>query len=202
MPQEHALILRQATSGESFIKLDILTPSDGAFLCLKRISKKRIEQVAPDLFDTASLQLESSKQGGTRFVRDYELITRRQNIGRSYHSLRHASDYCALLARNAPNMTDTELLFILAERSLDAFASGKAAEVVHLKSIYLLLKDEGYPIRESWWPNLAADARAQVQELINSPAPQQTSNNSRTNCEKIISGLYRWMERETDLVQP
>jgi len=203
MPHAHAIVLRQAASGESFLKLDLLTLHDGAFLCLKRISKKRAEQTSPDLFDTAALQLERSKQGGVCFVSDYELIKRRQNIGRSYHSLRHASEYCALLARNAPQMIDTEPLFSLAVRSLDAFAADKAPEVVHLKAIYLLLQNEGYPIRECWWRNQSSAIRAQTVKLINSPAPQlHTVSEQRTDCEKIIIGLYRWMERETDLVLP
>lgn len=202
MPSETALILRVTANGESFLKLDLLSPDRGALLCLKRVSRKAAQQTTPDLFDTAEVQLETSKQGSMRFVREYEVSVRRESIGRSYHSLRHASEYCALLARNAPQMAEPEALFELAQRSLDAFASGKAPEVVHLKSVYLLLKNEGYPIRESWWPDLAPATRSKAQELINSPAPAESDASLRETCEPILHQLYRWMERNTELSLP
>lgn len=202
MPSEPALILRVTPNGESFLKLDLLSPDSGALLCLKRVSKKAVQQTTPDLFDTAEIQLEPSKPGGARFVREYEVLLRRESIGRSYHSLRHASEYCALLARNAPQMADPEALFELAQRSLDAFASGKAPEVVHLKAIYLLLKNEGYPIREAWWPDLSPTTRSTAQKLINSPAPLQSDSQLRETCEPITQQLYRWMEQNTDLSLP
>ncbi len=203
MSESHrALVLRQAPSGESFLKLDLLTPESGAFLCLKRVSKKNPQQAAPDLFDTADIQLETSKQGTARFIREYQLVTRREAIGRNYRALQHASAYCGLLARNAPHMAEPAALFELAERSLDAFAEGKAPEVVHLKAIYLLLKDEGYPVRESWWPQLAPSLRESAKALINQPAPPNNDARMREACEELIRHLERWLERETDLMLP
>ncbi|MEN8725060.1 MAG: hypothetical protein ABF325_05775, partial [Lentimonas sp.] len=196
---DRALILRFAPSGESFLKLDVLSPELGGFLCLKRISKKNSQQAAPDLFDTADIQLETSQQGTVKFVKEYQLVQRREAIGASYHSLKHASEFSALLARNAPHMAEPDALFQLAERTLDAFAEAKAPEVVHLKAIYLLLKNEGYPIRESWWPKLATSLQPITQSLINEPAPQTTSKEQRNDCETVLQNLYRWLEYETDL---
>ncbi|MGJ8648752.1 MAG: hypothetical protein ACSHX4_00205 [Opitutaceae bacterium] len=193
------LILRLAPSGESFLKMDVLSPEHGTFLCLKRISKKSAQQTTPDLFDTADIQLETSKQGTARFVREYQLLNRRETIGRSYHSLRHASEFSALIARNGPHMAEPEALFELVERTLNAFAEGKAPEVVHLKAVYMLLKNEGYPIRESWWPSLPSALRDAAKTLINEPAPEQPDAATREDCEKISQRLYRWLEHETDL---
>jgi len=197
-----ALILGAAPSGESFLRLDILTPDDGAFICLKRVSKKNLQKTSPDLFDTADLQLETSKQGTTRFVREYTLITRRSSIGHSYRSLQHASAYGSLLARNAPQMAEPTALFQLAERSLDAFAESKAPEIIHLKALYLLLKDEGYPVRESWWTQLNRQQQNLARALINSPTPEKNERAQRDSCEQLIQNLQTWMTRETDLVLP
>lgn len=193
------LILRLAPSGESFLKMDVLSPEHGTFLCLKRISKKSQQQTTPDLFDTADIQLETSKQGTARFVREYQLLHRREAIGRSYHSLRHASEFSALIARNGPHMAEPEALFELVERTLNAFAEGKAPEVVHLKAVYMLLKSEGYPIRESWWPSLPPPLRNAAITLINEPSPEKTDAAMRKDCEQISQNLYRWLEHETDL---
>ena len=197
---DRALILRVAPSGESFLKIDILSPKIGSFLCLKRISKKNTSKDAkPDLFDTADLLLETSKQGTARFVREYRLVTRRIEIGASYNTLRHASEFAALLARNAPQMAEPTDLFDLAERSFDAFAEKKAPEVVHLKTMYLLLKNEGYPVRESWWPQLPNHLKEAAKEAINSPAPNKTTKELCRINESILQDLHHWMERETDL---
>lgn len=40
LKQEEALILKTEPSGESFLKLHVLTAESGIFLCLKRLSKK------------------------------------------------------------------------------------------------------------------------------------------------------------------
>lgn len=198
---DRALILRLAPSGESFLKLDILSPEHGGFLCLKRVSKKNPQQAAPDLFDTADLLIETSKQGTAKFIKEYQLAQRRESIGASYHSLRHASEFTGLLARNAPHMADPAELFDLAERTLNAFADRKAPEVVHLKAIYLLLKNEGYPIRESWWPQLPHHLKEPAREAINTPAPDKSSAQTRETNEFALQNLYQWLERETDLVR-
>jgi recombinational DNA repair protein (RecF pathway) len=199
---ERALVLRIAPNGESFLRLDVLSLESGGFLCLKRISKKSQQTTAPDLFDTADIHLETSKQGTARFVNDYQLIHRRASIGKSYRTLQHASDYCALIAQNGPHMADPELLFQLTEHTLDAFAEGKVSSIVFLKAIYLLLKDEGYPVRESWWPELPTALRTAAKQILNNPSPITADPTLLGNCEQASKSLCRWLRRETDLTLP
>ncbi len=170
MPEhEEALVLKTEPSGESFIKLYVLTVESGIFLCMKRVSKKANSSTIPDLFDTAVILLETSQQGTMRFVKEYQLRQRRDVIGQNYRSLRSASRLSQLLVANASHMPESKWLFTLTERAFDAFAAGKAPDVVLLKSVYLLLKDEGYPVRESWWPTLRADLRETAKRLISKP---------------------------------
>lgn len=199
---ERALVLRIAPSGESFQKLDILTAESGGFLCLKRISKKGALTAAPDLFDTADIQLETAKQGTTRFVSEYQLVQRRSAIGQSYRKLQHTSDFCALLAQNAPHMAEPEALYALAERTLHAFAERGTPSIVYLKAMYILLKDEGYPIRESWWPAVPTHLREITAQILNTPTPDTAPKETLTACESITHDLHRWLQKETDLMLP
>lgn len=199
---ERALVLRIAPSGESFQRLDILTAESGAFLCLKRVSKKNPLTAAPDLFDTADIHLETSKQGTARFVSEYRLVNRRSSIGQSYRTLQHASDFCALLAQNAPHMADPAALYQLAERTLDAFAERAVPSIVFLKAVYLLLKDEGYPVRESWWPRLPAPLRTSAREILNNPTPETADPALLDHCEQLSRQLCHWLRGETDLKLP
>lgn len=199
---ERALVLGIAPSGESFLKLNVLTAESGVFLCLKRTSKKFSQNAAPDLFDTAHLHLQTSKQGTARFVGEYQLIQRRSELGQSYARLRHASDFCALLALNGPHMADPAALFQLTERTLDAFAERAAPGIILLKGIYLLLKDEGYPVRESWWPQIPIHWRDTARDLINKPTPDTPPPELIEATEHITRNLCHWLRRETDLHLP
>lgn len=203
MPEhEDALVLKTEPAGESFLKLHVLTVESGIFLCMKRSSKKPGSSTTPDLFDRATLQLEKSQQGTMRFVKDYQLLQRRDAIGLNYRSLRHASRFSQLLVANAAHMPESEWLFQLTERALNAFAAGKAPEVVLLKSLYLLLKDEGYPVREAWWPTLPLDLGQQAKHILAKPAPVHTEKAKRDLCERIEQHLTLWMRHHTDLIVP
>jgi len=199
---EEALVLKTEASGESFLKLYVLTAESGIFLCLKRISKKPGNSTTPDLFDTAAIQLESSQQGTMRFVKEYQLLRRRDPIGQNYRSLRHASRLSQLLVANASHMPESEVLYDLAARAFDAYAEGKAPEVVLLKSLYLLLKNEGYPVRESWWPTLRADLREEAKRILSAPSPAQSEKAEKEACERIEEHLTHWMRHHTDLIVP
>ena len=197
-----ALVLKTEPSGESFLKLHLLTAEHGIFLCLKRISQKASHSARPDLFDHAHVELENSKQGSLQFVKEYQLIQRRDSIGHNYRSLRDASKLSQLLVRNAAHMPESEILFELAARTLDAFAEGKASEIVLLKSLYLLLKDEGFPVRESWWPELPAAWREPTRELLRQPTPLKIDRESRSFCQQVEQHLIHWMRHHTDLIVP
>ena len=203
MPEhEEALVLKTEPSGESFLKLHLLTEESGIFLCLKRTSKKPSASTTPDLFDQAAVLLETSQQGTMRFVKEYQLIQRREQIGLNYRSLRNASRLSQLLVHNASHMPESQMLFELSVRAFDAFAAGKAPEVVLLKSLYLLLKDEGYPVRESWWPTLRADLRDNARHLLQAPSPTKLTTADKETCERIEQHLTQWMRQQTDLIVP
>lgn len=198
-----SLLLRLAATSESFQKLELLSPSAGAVVCLRRIAKKGPQKENPDLFDTADIEIETAKQGSMAFLRDYRIAERRSSIGTSYTALRDASAYGAFLADNVPHLEDAEALFELAERTLDAFAARKGASaVVLLKGLYLIVRHEGYAVRESWWAGLPRRLKGPARELLNAPAPEAEnwSAASETICRDAITALLDWVDRETDLI--
>ncbi|MFP4069799.1 MAG: hypothetical protein ACLFVC_06420 [Opitutales bacterium] len=199
---ERSLLLRHMPSGESFLKLDLLSSESGISTCLKRISKKPPHRGAPDLFDTARIEWERARHGTTRFVRDYHPDVRRSRIGQSYTRLQHAAAYSRLLILNAAHMPDTETLFSLAERSFDAFDSERASSVVLLKSLYLLLREEGYPVNESWWPQVPSALRDTARTLLGQPAPETPDQAILDECEQLRIHLCGWLRRETELILP
>jgi len=200
---EPALLLRSAPSGENFLKLDLLSAESGIHTCLKRIPKKTATKSAPDLFDTALIELEPPSDGGSlRFVRDYLPRTRRSRIGADYRRLSLASAFSQILLRNGAHLPDTDALYELSERTFDAFNAENAAPIVFLKGLYLLLRDEGFPVRESWWQQLPARLREPARQLLNQPVPDAPGPDLLRACEALRDDLANWVRRDTDILLP
>lgn len=204
LPSSHrTLLLRLAFTSEAFQKLELLSPSAGALVCLRRITKKGPQKENPDLFDTADVGIETAKQGGIAFLRDYRLVRRRTAIGSSYGALRDASLYGAFLADNVPHLEDAEALFLLAERTVDAFAErAGASAVVLLKGLYLIVRHEGYAVRESWWAGLPGRLKGPVRDCLNTPVSDVGNADTERLCLEASALLLDWIGRETDLAVP
>ena len=112
MPEhEEALVLKTEPSGESFIKLYVISAESGIFLCMKRVSKKANSSTIPDLFDTAVILLETSQQGTMRFVRVANSGSAATSLGKTTAAC-GASRLSQLLV-NASHMPESEWLFRL-----------------------------------------------------------------------------------------
>ena len=197
------LVLSKEASGESFLKLHLLGAELGCQLCLKHIAtKNQSSKSAPDLFDTAEVQIDTSKQGTAQFIREYEITRRRSDIGLNYRSLQHASNLSRLVIHNGSHLPDLPALYRLMERSIDAFAAGSEPSLVFFKALYLLLKEEGYPVRESWWEQLPNSLRSDARTLLAQPSPQSLPSEIRAVCEASAQNLMHWLRRETDLILP
>lgn len=199
---ERALVLKTAKSGESFLKLSLLGQEKGVFLCLKRLSQKRSGSETPDLFDTADFVLETSRNSHLQFLRESHPIHQRTQLGRSYSILKYSSDFCLLIATNGPHMDPSMGLFELAEQTLNAFTAKDSGEIIFLKAVYLLLKKEGYPVKESWWPTLPSHLRERAPSIINRPAPLEITPSEKADTHSLIDALLHWMDTETDLRLP
>lgn len=200
--QEESLVLKTAPSGESFLKLYLLTIQNGVFLCLKRIPKKALHSSIPDIFDQALITLETSQQGTMRFVKEYQITQRREQIGHNYRSLSSASFFSQLLVSNAAHLPESKTLFNLTARSFDAFAAGKVPEIVLLKSLYLVLTNEGFPVRESWWPTVPSNLTSLAKRQLQASAPMQIEAGEKKHCQCICDHLIDWMRLHTDLIVP
>jgi hypothetical protein len=59
--------------------------------------------------------------------------------------------------------------------ALLAFGSGVRPDIVYFKSVYRFARDEGYPMKQQWFPTLPATDRAEVATLLNTPLAGQTA---------------------------
>lgn len=164
-----AFVLLKRPPSEAFQSFTAFSAEHGALTILQRIPRKAATTAVLDLFDEASLLLESSNQGRTWFVKEARLIARPSGIGRSYEALRRAADFTALIARNPVHEDSRQPVAVLLRTALAAFATGVHPEVVHFKSVFCFARDEGYPVKQDWLATLPAELRAEAEYLLHTP---------------------------------
>ncbi len=196
--QTTAFILAKQPSGsDKFEQLTVFAAADGVLPCLRRIPQGKATATPLDLFDETELWLESSNQGRTWFIKEHRLIQRHDGIGRSYDALRAAAALGALLSRNPVPDESREAVADLLRTSFSALASGGRPDIVWLKTLYCLLRDEGYPVKQQWWPQLAAADRDHAAHLLNQPLAAQTAD--APTVERITHRLEEWLRAETEI---
>jgi hypothetical protein len=175
--QTDAFVLLKRPPTDTFQTLSVFSAEHGPLLVLQRIRKTATAGAGTlDLFDEAALQLESSNQGRTWFIKEARLITHHGGIGRSYDALRLASALAALVARHHVDESSRAPVAELLRSAFAAFATSPRSDIVFFRSLYRFARDEGYPVREQWFPTLPAADRADVATLLNRPLAEQTAN--------------------------
>ena len=205
--QTTAFILAKLPSGsDSFEQLTVFSSEQGLLRCLRRFAPARArtplrgtqEIAAPiDLFDEAELWLESSNQGRTWFIKEHRLIQRHEGIGRSYETLRAAAALSTLVGRNTVADESRDTVVNLLRTTLTALAAGGRPDITWLKALYCFLRDEGYPVKQHWWPDLPVDDREIAAQLLNQPLAAQTAD--ATTVARINRRLEEWVKAETEI---
>ncbi|PTY00527.1 hypothetical protein [Opitutus sp. ER46] len=173
--QTEGFILLKYPPGDSFQTLTVFSPEHGNLAVLQRIAKKPGTNPALDLFDEAALGLETSNQGRTYFLKEARLLTRHPDIGRSYESLRLACALATLIARNPVHEDSRPQVGALLRTVFAAFAASDRPDIVYLKGLYRFARDEGYPLKEQWFPTLPSADRAALTALLNRPLAEQAT---------------------------
>jgi hypothetical protein len=172
--QTSAFVLLKRPPADAFQSFSVFSAEHGSLLVLQRIGKKSTTtSLSLDLFDEAALLLESSNQGRTWFVKEANLITRHGEIGRSYDALRFASALATLVTRNPVDEASRPAIADLLRTAFTAFGAGARPEIIYFKSLYRFARDEGYPLKEQWFPTLPPIDRAAVATLLNRPLAEQ-----------------------------
>ena len=194
-----ALVLLKRPPADSFQTFTAFSAEHGPLLILHRIAKKNTgNAVAIDLFDEIALGLESSNQGLTWFVKEARLLTRQPGLGRSYETLQAASSLAQLAARNSVPEESRARVYALLREALAALATATRPDIVYLKSLYRFARDEGYPVKEEWFPALPAADRDAVVTLLNQPVVGQTAEPAIV--AKLLHRLEDYLRGHTEIL--
>jgi recombinational DNA repair protein (RecF pathway) len=183
------VVIGRAARGEDWLRVTLFSPEHGVVDALQRIPKRAVgKSPVLDLFDDARFTLESSTQGRTWFVREAVIERRRPGLGASYPALREACRLAQVVARNPLHEESRAAIYALLARALDAWEAHAHPEAVYFKSLFLIARDEGYPVREEWQGQLEREDRAHVERVLREPAATQTTG------QREIARLSRALE--------
>jgi hypothetical protein len=196
-----AFVIEKRPPSDAFQTFGLFSAEHGNLLALQRVPRKpSATHVAADLFDEVSVMLESSNLGRTWFVREIRISLRRTGIGRSYDALRFASALAAVISRNPVHEESRENVARMLRTALDALAAGSRPDVVHLKSLYLFARDEGYPVKQEWLPSLGAADRAAATGVLNRRLDAQDS--TKPEVARLRRSLEAYLGASTDIIIP
>jgi len=193
------LILLKRPPTDSFQAFTGFSAEHGPLHILHRIPKKNTgAAVMLDLFDEAALVMESSNQGQTWFVKEARLLSRQPGLGHSYATLQAASSLAQLAARNAVPEDGRARVYDLLREAFAALATSARPDIVYLKSLYRFARDEGYPVKEHWFPGLPAADREAVTTLLKQPVAGQTAELSLV--AKLRQRLEDYLRGHTEIL--
>ena len=196
-----AFVIEKRPPTDAFQAFALFSAEHGNLLAMQRVARRAsASHVAPDLFDEVSAMLESSNQGRTWFVKEVRITARRPGIGRSYEALLFASALAAVVGRNPVHEESRGNVARMLGTALDALASGKRPDVVHLKSLYLFARDEGYPVAQEWLPSLGAADRAAAKGVLNRRLDAQTS--TAPEVARLRRSLEAYLGASTEIIIP
>ncbi len=193
-------ILGRAVHGEKFWLITTLSEEEGVLPCLIRQSTKKTGTIVPDLFDEAELSLERRKAGseGPRFAKEYTLLTRHTGISGNYSGLVYASRFATVLARNAFPSDARKTVFALCCNAIAAFSSKPRKDATFFKSLWLLSRECGLPVREDWFESLPFDDKSGVSQILKTPL--EKLDVPVREVERMISRIEYWLAHENDFL--
>jgi recombinational DNA repair protein (RecF pathway) len=173
-----AFVLLKRPPADTFQTLTLFSPTHGLLTALLRLPKKSTAAtiLALDLFDEASLYLETANQGQTWFIKETRLLVRHAGLGRDYETLRHTSALATYLTRNPVPEESRPRIYALLREALAAFAGTARPDIVYFKTLYRLGRDEGHPLKQHWFPRLPAADQPLVATLLNQPVAAQSAD--------------------------
>lgn len=193
---ENAIVVGRDMRGESSVYISVLSREHGLMQMMKKVSVKTTS-LLPDLFDDISGYADAQTPQGLKFLRDFEISKRRTEIGKSYEAFNHAALIASVVAVNGRNIEDCARLEFNLRHALDAIAKDAPPEIVRFKFMYLLARNEGYPVKEDFFESLPEGKREMFSLFVKTPSLELREFRSRAS--DMLDALCRWIYANTDI---
>lgn len=193
-----ATVLDREIRGENSVYITAYAPNFGLMRMMKKCSAKKTSYL-PDIFDDISISGEMQSPTSLKFARDFSIIKRRNEIATNYNSFEQACLIALSVVKNGVHIEDSQRLFNQLRMAFDAIANGANAEIVRLKFMYLLAKNEGYAVKEDFYAKLSQPKKELFSMLIKLPVSELRDYSTRVS--PILEAYLNWLYANTDIVE-
>jgi hypothetical protein len=190
-------VLLREPSGENWVRVTLLSPEAGVVHFLQRFSSRSPSSSPIDLFDRVAATLERKTPSGTWFAREVRVTGWHPGLGRRYPALREACAFARILSSNPVHEDSRKSVFNLLRHGLQAWEKGEREDVVAFKCLYVFARDEGYAVKEDWWPQLPEQDRIRAASLVNLPIQGQEADPEQV--ASIRKSLEHYLVHFTDI---
>jgi len=173
------IVLSIEPAGGRFLRARIFDEDNG--LCSAHFPTslaKMPKFVPPDLFDDLECRLNPNRSPSSiPFVAEYQKVRSFRELARNPTHFLSASKIARFYLQNGSHLLEPAPRLKLLRTALNSFAKARDPKAVLLKLYFCFARDEGLPVRESWFnllPEiLASEARKTLSEPVNRSVSQE-----------------------------
>ena len=190
-------VLNQEETGENFVRLHLFGEA-GLRLCLLRKIRKLSAVSPPDLFDEVEITLQAPKNHGLPFIKEHQVIEKRMSLAFDRECFDAAGSLARFYIQNGEHLLEPLYFFQILQNALRCLIDKGHPSTVLLKSLYLFAREEGLPVKESWFAGLSPQTALLAQNVL-----KLTVKESKLYSEQvpqILESLRQWLSAETELV--
>jgi hypothetical protein len=186
-------------AGDRFVRIRIFDQALGLSAALFRLPGKKSGQSAPpDLFDDLECQLNPLRSGSSiPFVAEYQKARSYRELARNPSHFLSASEIARFYLNNGSHLLDPQPRLELLRTALDSFSRTLVPKVVLLKLYFCFARDEGLPVRESWFSCLPQVLTEETRRALTRPVCEIGLDANRI--EELVESIKLWMNAETEL---
>ena len=189
-------ILNKEETGENFLRLSTFS-SRGLRRCLLRKVKKLSSLSPPDLFDEVEITLQVSRNQGLPFVKEYQIIEKRMSISQDRTIFDAAGFLAKFYLTNGEHLLESPRFFQILQNAMASLIKHDHAPTILLKSLFLFSREEGLPVKESWFLGLSRDSAKIASAVLGKPVKDSAELSEQV--PPLLESLCKWLRTETEL---
>ena len=194
------IVLSTEPAGDRFLCARIFDENNGLRSAHFPASlKKMAKLVPPDLFDDLECRLNPNRSPSSiPFVAEYRKVRSFRELARNPNLFLSASKVARFYLQNGSHLLEPAPRLKLLRTALNSFAKARDPKAVLLKLYFCFARDEGLPVRESWFNLLPEILASEARKTLSEPVNRSVSKEHFL--DELINSIRLWMNSETELV--
>ena len=190
------VVLHREETGENFLRLTLFGPQ-GLRRCLLRKVRKLTSILPPDLFDETEIALQKNNSQGLSFAREHLVLQKRMPLALDRTRFDAAGFLARFYIENGEHLLDAHEFYRILQNALSSLEDHGHPPTVLLKTLFLFAREEGLPVKESWFSGLSAEFAGVAQSILRLPVKE--SSNLNDQAPVLLDSLSHWLRSETEL---